>query len=276
MHDLSHIKNPSPDELASLERELQFCEVVNNCPDFLTPEQINSYNEHGYLMPFSGLCEREVSELRGYFDRVLEEVAAKGESSYSINTAHLKYPRIYDLMKHEAILRPVRDILGQDVVAWGAHFFCKMPRDGMRVPWHQDCIYWPLTPTRTLTVWLAIDDVDSGNAPMKFLSDSHLKGALGYTNLTEDDAVLGLETQIGEFINTQETEVCLKAGDFSIHNDLLVHGSEANQSDRRRCGLTIRYAASSVRAGFGWNAKGILVSGNDPDGHWFNLERPSA
>ena len=56
--------------------------------------------------------------------------------------------------------------------------------------------------------------------------------------------------------------------------DLLLHGSEANQSTRRRCGLTLRYAAAEVRAYLDWNQKGVWVSGGDPSGHWANRPRP--
>ena len=63
---------------------------------------------------------------------------------------------------------------------------------------------------------------------------------------------------------------------MSVHSDLLLHGSEANRSSRRRCGLTLRYCAAMVRAGLGWNAKGVLVSGSDPSGHWANPPRPAS
>ena len=68
---------------------------------------------------------------------------------------------------------------------------------------------------------------------------------------------------------------CLNAGEVSIHSDLLLHGSNANGSDRRRCGLTLRYAPTFVRAGQGWNSKGVLVNGKDSDDHWGNPKRPS-
>jgi ectoine hydroxylase-related dioxygenase (phytanoyl-CoA dioxygenase family) len=71
-------------------------------------------------------------------------------------------------------------------------------------------------------------------------------------------------------------DVELKAGEVSVHSDLLLHGSEANNSSRRRCGLTLRYCAALVRAELGWNAKGVLVSGSDPSGHWTNPPRPAS
>ncbi|HEV2667895.1 MAG TPA: phytanoyl-CoA dioxygenase family protein, partial [Blastocatellia bacterium] len=66
----------------------------------------------------------------------------------------------------------------------------------------------------------------------------------------------------------------LLAGEISIHSDLTLHGSEANDSDRRRCGLTLRYCAADVRAYLGWNAKGVVVCGVDASGHWANAARP--
>ena len=48
-----------------------------------------------------------------------------------------------------------------------------------------------------------------------------------------------------------------------------------NLSRLRRCGLTLRYFSADVTAGLGWNAKGVIVSGVDPSGHWGNAPRPA-
>lgn len=40
----------------------------------------------------------------------------------------------------------------------------------------------------------------------------------------------------------------LKAGEISLHSDALLHGSDANTSDRPRCGITFRYSPSHVKA----------------------------
>ena len=61
---------------------------------------------------------------------------------------------------------------------------------------------------------------------------------------------------------------------MSIHADLLLHGSEANDSDRRRCGLTLRYCAADVKAHLGWDQKGVVVGGTDAQGNWANRARP--
>jgi hypothetical protein len=52
-----------------------------------------------------------------------------------------------------------------------------------------------------------------------------------------------------------------------------LHGSEANTSDRRRCGLTLRYTSGDVRAYMGWQDKGVVVAGERPP-HWGHRARP--
>lgn len=274
--DVDAIGNPTADELAALGRDLIFQPTENTAPSVLTSSQLSQFNELGHLLPFAGLTTDEVSRFRGFFDRILNDALARGDSSYSINTAHLRFAEIYDLMSHPKILAPVKDLLGEDLVAWGAHFFCKMPKDGKRVPWHQDCIYWPLTPARTVTVWLAIDDTSPENANMRFIPRSHLHGPIDFNITDSADDVLNLSVDNANTYGDEPVDVALNAGQFSIHSDLLLHGSEANNSDKRRCGLTIRYAAANVRAHHGWHQKGIIVSGNDPDGHWLNAPRPTS
>lgn len=268
------IPNPNPSQLAQLPRKMGFVPSANSAPTILSQAQINRYNETGYLMPFDGLDRDEARELRAFFDGVLAAFIELGRTSYAINTAHLRFARIYQLVQHPRIVDAVSDLLGPDVVCWGSHFFCKMPRDGKRVPWHQDSTYWPLSPTKTVTVWLAIDDADPENANMKFVPRSHLHGLIDYDETHDADTVLDLVVQNPLSYGDPEVNVQLKAGQFSMHSDLLLHGSEANQSDRRRCGLTIRYASADVKAWFDWHKKGFVVRGKNTNGQWANPAMP--
>ena len=274
MLKVDDIPNPSPKQLAELPRQIGFVPAVNATPTTLTSKQITQYNETGYLMPFDGLNASEAAEIRAFFDGVLAAFIELGRSSYSINTAHLRFSRIYQLVKHPRIVNAVADLLGPDVVCWGSHFFCKMPHDGKRVPWHQDSTYWPLSPTKTVTVWLAIDDADPENANMKFIPRSHLHGLIDYDVTNDVDTVLDLAVKNPHSYGDGEVDVTLRAGQFSMHSDLLLHGSEANESDRRRCGLTIRYAAADVKTWYQWHQKGIVVRGKNTDNHWLNPPEP--
>jgi hypothetical protein len=265
---------PTTEELNRLERDLRFHPSPVANPRTLTAEQVAAFNRDGYLKGIRIFSPQEMAGIREYFDELLARTLAAGGDSYSISTAHLRYGRVYDLLTQPRIVACVKDLLGENVVAWGSHFFCKMPGDGKRVSWHQDASYWPLTPSKAVTAWLAIDDADAGNACMRFIPGSHVLGHLTYALSENDEAnvlnqtVAGVE-QLGEPVLAE-----LKAGEISIHSDLLLHGSEANQSARRRCGLTLRYCPADVRARLGWNAKGVIVSGHDESGHWGNPARP--
>jgi non-heme Fe2+,alpha-ketoglutarate-dependent halogenase len=267
---------PKQDDLAQMQRDLRFHPVTNPNPRQLTLDQIATFNHAGYLKPFRIFDTAEISDIRRYFDALLAKTLAEGGNSYSISTAHARHGRVYDILTHERIVRLVKDLLGENVIAWGSHFFCKMPRDGKTVSWHQDASYWPLTPTKAVTVWLAIDDADVANACMKFIPGSHHYGHLTYRMSEESEAnILDQTVENAEGIGAPVYDE-LQAGECSIHSDLLLHGSEANMSDRRRCGLTLRFCAAEVVAGMGWYEKGIWVSGTAAPDTWANRTRPLA
>lgn len=266
---------PTDDELNRLERDLRFHTVENPKPTRLSQDQIESYNQLGYVAPLQAYSSEEITQIRNYFDDLLQRVVQQGGDSYSISSAHLKYGPVYDILTNSGIVDHVADLLGDDVIAWGSHFFCKMPHDGKAVAWHQDASYWPLSPSKAVTVWLAIDDADSENACMKFVAGSHHFGHMTFRPSSPDEHnVLNQTIDNPEQFGSIELDE-LKAGQFSIHSDLLLHGSDANQSQRRRCGLTLRYCSADVRADLGWNEKGVHVRGTDSSGHWNNLPRPT-
>lgn len=268
---------PTQEELDAIDRDLGFFPVVNESPETLSPEQIQSYNRNGYLMPFDIYSESEIARIREEFDRLLAEYQAAGKDSYSISSAHLKHAVAYDVLTNPRLVALVQDLLGDNVVGWGSHFFCKMPHDGKQVAWHQDATYWPLTPTKTCTVWLAIDDASPENANMRFIPGSHLHGMIDYEASAQEEGNVLNQTVLGpERFGGAPVDDALRAGQASIHADLLLHGSEANESDQRRCGLTLRYCAADVRAHLGWNGKGVVVAGEDSSGHWANPPRPAA
>jgi non-haem Fe2+, alpha-ketoglutarate-dependent halogenase len=265
---------PTTEELSTVERDLRFHPCTTEHPRTLTREQISAFNRDGYLSGIRIFDDDEIASIRQYFDELLAKTIAAGGDSYSISTAHLRHGRVYDILTDPRIVGRIKDLLGEDVIAWGSHFFCKMPGDGKRVSWHQDSSYWPLTPSMAVTAWLAIDDATVENACMRYIPGSHHLGHLTYTLSENDESNVLDQTVVGAENLGDPVNVELDAGEISMHSDLLLHGSEANQSTKRRCGLTLRYCPAVVRAGLGWNAKGVVVSGKDKPGHWANPPRP--
>lgn len=244
----------------------------------LTASQVERFNRDGFLAPLPVFDEAATADLRAYFDELIEGVVAAADrrNSYSINAYHLVCAGLYDLVLTPGILDYVQDIIGPDIIAWGTQVFCKLPGDPKEIPLHQDAIYWPMTPSKSVTVWLALDDVDATNAAMEFVPGSHRLGPLPYTEFALDGTRV-LKRGITDPERFAERYVdALPAGALSLHNDLLLHGSPANSSDRRRAGLTIRYAAAEVRVLPGyeaWAKPAIHCRGTVAD-HWPHRRRP--
>ncbi len=262
--------------MPELERKLEFIPVENDNPLRLTGEQIRHFNERGFIFPLDVFSEDEIAAHRDYFSRLMEKAMKAGWNSYSINGWQARCPGIYDLVTERRILDYVQDLLGENLICWATHYFCKMPGDTKQVSWHQDASYWPLTPSKTVTVWLAIDDSDIENGAMQFIPGSHRHGQITFEKSAADENnVLSQTVHAPERYGGAPVSIELKAGEISLHSDLLLHGSEPNPSSRRRCGLTIRFVPPEVRAYRGWNQSSIICRGTDPSGHWAHTPRPS-
>ena len=63
---------------------------------------------------------------------------------------------------------------------------------------------------------------------------------------TTVESVLGKEIAV-EVDESAAVDIVLAPGDVEVHHPNIVHGSNANTSPHRRCGLTIRYIPTSTR-----------------------------
>ena len=55
------------------------------------------------------------------------------------------------------IVELVSGVLGDDIILWGCHVFCKPAEQGYETPGHQDGHYWPIRPLANCTVWVALE-----------------------------------------------------------------------------------------------------------------------
>ena len=254
--------------------DLSFRPTVNAAPKRLAADQIAHYNRAGFVQPFDVFDAEEIARVRAYVDRLMADMGEAG--SYGINCYQARLAGLWDIATDSRILDLVEDLIGPDVICWASAILSKKPHDPKRVPWHQDARFWSLSPARTVTVWLAIDDADEENSAMRFIPGSHDKGALP-ESARDEGSVFHKGTANAEALGEPFTNA-LKAGQVSLHADMLVHGSLANTSDRRRCGLTLRYCPPEVRITDPDWAKGveaIICRGEDRSGHWPHHPRPA-
>ena len=264
------------DAFPELQRDLRFFPLGVDQPSLLTTEQIEQYNERGYVFPIDIFSQSEIASIRGYFDELLPKALEAGWNSYELTNWHKHCQGVWDIVTDSRIIDVMEDMLGETVILRHSHFFAKLPGDGMRVSWHQDASYWPLTPSKVVSAWLAIDDVDLGNGAMQVIPGSHLKAQVEFRDSAADERnVLNRTVEHPEQHGDPPVALELKAGQISLHSDWVLHGSEPNESSRRRCGLAMRYLSKDVRAYNGWNENSIICRGEEPTGHWAHHPRPS-
>ena len=215
----------------------------------LSTDAITSYQEEGYLIPKFTLPDQKLDVLK---DAVEELVHLNNTlpPEYLIGP-HIKNPvshsnglhqKFLDLCLDDEILDMVAGVIGQNIVLWSSGVFCKPAKVGKIVPWHQDGQYWPIRPLATCSVWIAVDDALPENGCMRFIPGSHRARRLYEHEFAGDDGlVLNQQVVAAEFDQGKAIDNVLAAGQVSIHDVYLIHGSNANTSGNRRAGYVMRY-----------------------------------
>lgn len=251
--------------------DLSFAPAAEHDGLKLTARDLAQYNSEGFVQPFDVFSTVEIAEIRTYLDRLMTDLGPDG--AYGVNCYQARLSGLWDIATDARILDHVQDIIGPDILCWASAILSKKPHDPKAVPWHQDASFWALSPARTVTVWLAIDDADAENSAMRFIPGTHNKGAMK-VQTTGAEAVFHKETANAEALGQPFTNT-LKAGQMSLHADMLVHGSKPNVSNRRRCGLTLRYCPPSVRItdpAWANGVEAVLCRGSGGD--WMTHARP--
>ena len=216
----------------------------------LTPADIEEFNESGYLQALPVFDAAAVPHLQ----RRLHELEARMPDEVPIsgvNMWHKANRWAYDLARTPAILDYVEDLIGPEFFQWGGGFFVKYPGEGNFVPWHQDSQYWPLSPRKTITASLAFYDGTRENGAMQVLHGSHRSGQIPHHDVAGEEYMLGQEIDADQIDESQAVHLELKAGEISLHDEALAHGSGPNQGDAPRAVLTMRFSPTEVKADLG-------------------------
>ena len=204
----------------------------------LTPDQIAQYREKGFVVPHFRLPEETLESIRRDHDRLLAANPAFRDNCSALLThdmAFLNYAR------NDAILDMVEQLIGPDIALWNMSFFAKPAVNGKKTPFHQDGEYWPVNPLATCTVWIAVDDATTENGCLKFIPGSHKdKRLMKHEQKNDPSLTLQQELLPGEFDEAAAENLVLEAGQVSLHDVFLAHGSAVNRSDKPRRGMTLR------------------------------------
>ena len=214
----------------------------------LSRRQIDDYREAGYLvlenrvsMPVIESIRKEIAlfidEARGLVasnDRLdLEDSHSPDDPRLRrIKLPHKICDPVRELLYSDAILAPVRDLIGPDLRLHTSKLNMKSAGYGAAVEWHQDFAFYPHTNDDVLAVGVLIDDMAEENGPLMVFPGTH-KGPI-LEHHTDGVFVGAVELSAHGLDPHKATRLMGPAGSISIHHGRILHGSALNTSDRDR------------------------------------------
>ena len=194
-----------------------------------------------------------MNEIRTGIDQRIAALPREIRSEDMLNW-HLHDSWILDLAMSTEIIALVEGLIGPDIAILTTRILSKPASTGRPVPWHQDAYYWPLEPRQAISFWLAVDEVTEENGAMRVLPGSHRAGLLEHVHIGKGANVLGEAIRPDLIEENRAVVLSLGAGESSLHDIYLPHGSPPNRSDKRRCAFIVRYIPTYAK----------LIRGVDP------------
>ena len=219
----------------------------------LQAPEIAHYRSQGFVVPRFTLLAAQVAALRDALDELIRRnPGVRPEKLVSAHVAGDNGEGVHGvadflaLARDPEIIELVADVIGQDIILWGCHVFCKPAGEGFETPWHQDGHYWPMRPLATCTAWVALEPSTVANGCLRVIPGSHAARQL-HEHLHEDRSDLTLNQRLaaGSFDEARAVDIELQPGQLSLHDVYMIHGAQANRSAQRRTGVALRYMPAS-------------------------------
>ncbi|MDJ0515424.1 MAG: phytanoyl-CoA dioxygenase family protein [Trichodesmium sp. MO_231.B1] len=235
----------------------------------LTTEQIDQYNNQGFLLIPDLFSQEEVSLMQAQLPSLMAEdvpgqVLEKDRKTVrALHGCHLFNKVFHNLIREPRLLEPAHQLLGSQVCIHQFKINLKAAFGGDIWPWHQDFIYWhkedgmPLP--KVISLAILLDDLNEFNGPMIFIPGSHKQGMLDVeasvakteANPETADWKVNVSANLKYCIPPQTVRQLVKklgifapkgtAGSILLFDSNVVHGSVTNISPFPRRLLIITY-----------------------------------
>src|SRR6478736_5783848 len=153
----------------------------------LTPEQIQTFDELGYVFFPNCFCEDEVAVRRGEADGILRtdrrEVWREKTGAPRTAFAAHTYNEAFRLMAHHPrLVEPLQQLFGEGVYVHQFKINAKAAFEGDVWQWHQDYGTWArddgMPEPRAMNIAVFMDEVMAINGPLMLIPKSHKYGTL--------------------------------------------------------------------------------------------------
>ncbi|GAA5220181.1 phytanoyl-CoA dioxygenase family protein [Membranihabitans marinus] len=219
----------------------------------LTVEQIEFYNENGYLHLGKTLTDTGLAKM------ISECMDAwkKEKEDYNEEKNWLQNALLVDIHKKSKIVRdfyfegPIPDVMtqviGPNIKAATSQLTFKMRGNTKSFAWHQDNGYGELDPYNTISSLTALEDVDEENGCLRIIPGSHKQGQIDVSQLFKKDRKEQTVTIDLEVDESEAIPIPMKAGETIFFHCWTLHQSRGNFSKSRdRRILFMRYADANA------------------------------
>jgi ectoine hydroxylase-related dioxygenase (phytanoyl-CoA dioxygenase family) len=244
----------------------------------LTGEQIEFFNEQGYLRLEQISPPDEVEFLKTVYDRLFAEKAGRKQGAYfdAVSTDEdddkpQTSPQLIDPVHYAPELKKTifranalgiaKQLLGQKAYGVFEHAILKPAGIGAPTPWHQDEAFrYDYAPGyNELSIWMPLQPVDTSSGCLEFLPGSQRWRVLRHASPNNDPRIHGLVC-VGEFDRTKAVACPLPAGGCTIHHCRTLHRAGANTSPNPRRAYILAFAlplkvSPKLSPQFPWNAE---------------------
>jgi ectoine hydroxylase-related dioxygenase (phytanoyl-CoA dioxygenase family) len=219
-------------------------------------EQIGEFRKNGHTITKGLLSPSEVAAYHSIIKksalkyntekRKIEDRDTYGKAFLQIMNLWRNDENVKKVVLSRRLAKVAADLLGvKNVRIYHDQALFKEP-DGGPTPWHQDQYYWPVDTDKTITMWLALVDIDVEMGMLTFASGSQKKGSVFNYEISDES-----ESEFARYVHENNFEISraktMKAGDASWHTGFTIHNAPANKSNKMREVFTIIYIAGNAR-----------------------------
>jgi len=231
-------------------------------PEVVTPEQVQSFVDNGFLVVPDLMTSDELDELKADTVRVArggyecENIQPMPESLSDaevlqnilcIHQPHYVSPVMEKYVQHPKICGVLSQITAAHLPFWDGSVKCMQSMLFVKPPgfqgqaWHQDEIYIPTRDRSLIGAWIAMDDATIENGCLWVVPGSHRQGYLYPQRQHNNEDEFDFAPESFGFDESAEVPVEVKAGALVFFNGYLLHRSRKNRGEVYRRVLVNHY-----------------------------------
>jgi ectoine hydroxylase-related dioxygenase (phytanoyl-CoA dioxygenase family) len=224
-----------------------------DAPYSLTKEQINFYDENGYiklkhvfspqlLHHYGRAIHARVSELSR--DALpMEQRTTYGKAFLQIMNLWTESAEVKEFVFGKRLGRIASELMGVSGVRIYHDQALYKEAGGGITPWHADQYYWPVDSDKTITAWVPLQKTPLETGPLAFCEKSH-RFQVGRDLEISDESEITLKQALNQF---RLEESGFDLGEVSFHSGWTFHRAGSNTSDRPREVMTVIYMDENIR-----------------------------